>query len=187
MCALNRVDVEGWTECRAHDVWNCYSCFHFLQVLRSPEFCRGQFRKSRALSDGQRVTNRVIIWVGVRIKKMYVHEFSADIPFGDACVDAQQNGSASLDGNCDHGKVALVNVDRTNFPAVRLVSASGSAGSVTIQLTVAMADGTSLPTALQRLGITLYKSQIRALYRNRSSSGCTRRCDAAISSMTTQS
>jgi hypothetical protein len=35
------------------------------------------------------------------------------------------------------------------------------------QLAAAMADGTSLPVALQRLGITLDKSQIRALYRNR--------------------
>jgi hypothetical protein len=34
-------------------------------------------------------------------------------------------------------------------------------------LAAAMADGTSLRVALQRIGITLDKSQIRALYRNR--------------------
>ncbi len=35
------------------------------------------------------------------------------------------------------------------------------------QLAAAMADGTSLRVALQRLGITLDKNQIRALYRSR--------------------
>jgi hypothetical protein len=35
------------------------------------------------------------------------------------------------------------------------------------QLAATMADGTSLRVALQRLGITLDKSQLRALYRNR--------------------
>ena len=34
------------------------------------------------------------------------------------------------------------------------------------QLAAAMADGTSLPVALQRIGVILDKSQIRALYRN---------------------
>jgi hypothetical protein len=35
------------------------------------------------------------------------------------------------------------------------------------QLAATMADGTSLRVALQRIGITLDESQIRALYRNR--------------------